>query len=65
MDTITSGLSRLRPLPSNRVGLLSGSTFKDNHPLFFWDYQKVARSGCSSLATPFYLLLLVLDETHS
>lgn len=45
MDTTTSGSSPLVPLPSNRVGLLSGSAFKDNHPHFFWDYQEVARSG--------------------
>lgn len=38
METTTSGSSPLLPLLSNRVGLLSGSAFKDNHPHFFWDY---------------------------
>lgn len=47
MDTTTSGSSPLLPLLSNRVGLLSGSAFKDNHPHFFWDYQEVA--ACAPL----------------
>lgn len=65
MDTTTSGSSPLLPLPSNRVGLLSGSAFKDNHPRFFGDYRGYLGARAPLWQTPSHLFPVVLEGSHS
>ena len=55
MDNTTSGSSPPSPLLSNRVGLLSGSAFKDNRPYYFWDGQEATGNVCSFWVTHSYL----------